>query len=170
MTQVDDLTAHGPVLRPATRDDAAALAAVHHRSWVETYAHLLPPSHWETDTLERRTVRWRDALEQGVVPTVAEVDGTVVGLVLAGDAVVVGEHAPVRDRHLFMLYVLASYHGTGVGRALLDAALPPGTPAQLWVAEDNPRARRFYERHGFRPDGARHTDEDLGIVEVRYVR
>jgi hypothetical protein len=40
----------------------------------------------------------------------------------------------------------------------------------LWVAEDNPRARRFYEREGWTLDGARKEDELLGVTvaEVRY--
>ena len=157
-------------MRPAVLQDAEAIAAVHHGSWVETYSDLLPASHWEADTLERRTERWRRALESGAAATVAETDGTVVGLALAGDAITVGAHAPVRERQLFILYVLAAHHGTGVGQALLDAVVPPASPAQLWVAEENPRARRFYERNGFVADGARHVDEGSGIAEVRLVR
>ena len=56
------------------------------------------------------------------------------------------------------------------GQALLDAVLGE-EPAQLWVAEANPRAIRFYERNGFRADGATLTDpavEDLR--EIRMVR
>lgn len=40
-----------------------------------------------------------------------------------------------------------------------------------WTAEDNPRARAFYARNGFTPDGARKVEpswEDL--AEVRLVR
>ena len=41
----------------------------------------------------------------------------------------------------------------------------------LWVLEDNARARRFYERAGFAPDGARHGLPDLGgVTEIRYRR
>jgi RimJ/RimL family protein N-acetyltransferase len=42
--------------------------------------------------------------------------------------------------------------------------------ASLWVLEDNPRARRFYEREGWRHDGAKREEEFLGvpISEVRY--
>jgi RimJ/RimL family protein N-acetyltransferase len=42
--------------------------------------------------------------------------------------------------------------------------------AVLWVLEDNPRARRFYEREGWALDGERKDDEYLGIrvAEVRY--
>jgi RimJ/RimL family protein N-acetyltransferase len=39
----------------------------------------------------------------------------------------------------------------------------------LWVLKDNTRARRFYERAGFAPDGATHVLEGLGgVTEVRY--
>lgn len=41
----------------------------------------------------------------------------------------------------------------------------------LWVAKDNTRARRFYERAGCRPDGAERSEEYAGtaVPEVRYV-
>jgi RimJ/RimL family protein N-acetyltransferase len=42
--------------------------------------------------------------------------------------------------------------------------------AVLWVLDDNPRARRFYEREGWTLDGERKEDEYLGlrVAEVRY--
>lgn len=42
----------------------------------------------------------------------------------------------------------------------------------LWVLKGNARARRFYERAGFRPDGAEEPFEVEGVAvpEVRYVR
>ena len=42
--------------------------------------------------------------------------------------------------------------------------------ATLWVLEDNPRARRFYEREGWNTDGRRRDEEMLGVTvtEVRY--
>lgn len=157
-------------IRAATTDDAAGCANVHHTSWVETYSGLLPAAHWESDTLERRTETWQRGLDGGAAVTVAEVDGRVVGIAIGGTGRQVGEHQPVRDRELYSLYVLAAHHGTGIGQALLDAVLAPRTPAQLWVAESNPRARRFYERNRFRPDGARFVDERLDLAEVRHVR
>jgi GNAT superfamily N-acetyltransferase len=76
----------------------------------------------------------------------------------------------VRDREVSSLYVLASHHGTGIGQVLLDTVVAPRTPAQLWVAERNPRARRFYEKNGLLPDGARFVDQRLDLAEVRHVR
>ncbi|MCK9794150.1 GNAT family N-acetyltransferase [Isoptericola sp. 4D.3] len=158
------------LIRAATPDDAAGCAFVHHTSWVETYSGLLPADHWESDTLERRTATWHRWLGGELTVTVAESGGRVVGIAFGREGRAVGGHAPVRDRELWLLYVLAAHHGTGVGQALLDAVLPPGAPAQLWVAEANPRARRFYERNGFVPDGARDVDEALGLADVRLVR
>lgn len=157
-------------LRPAEPGDAPGCARVHHTSWVETYSALLPASHWETDTLERREQSWRRWLDGRAVVTVAEAGGEIIGFAMAGAGRRIGEHAPVRERELFSLYVLAAHHGGGAGQALLEAALPAGAPAQLWVAEGNPRARRLYERNGFLSDGARFRDEALDLAEVRLVR
>ncbi|GAA4527390.1 hypothetical protein GCM10023160_23560 [Brachybacterium paraconglomeratum] len=157
-------------LRPATTEDAHGCAAVHHASWVETYSELLPASHWETDTLEQRAATWQRWLDGGVAVTVAESAGQIIGLAIAHTGRQIGPHAPVRDRELYSLYVLSAHHGSGAGQALLEAVLPADVPAQLWVAAENPRARRFYERNGFTPDGARHVDETLDLAEVRLVR
>jgi hypothetical protein len=42
--------------------------------------------------------------------------------------------------------------------------------AVLWVLEDNPRARRFYEIAGWSPDGNKRVLEIFGfdVTEVRY--
>lgn len=64
------------------------------------------------------------------------------------------------DIELRRIYTLVAVHGTGLGTALLEAAL---TDAQrrgcarmlLGVHPDNRRARQFYERNGFRVIGER---------------
>ncbi|WP_369371846.1 N-acetyltransferase family protein [Promicromonospora sp. Populi] len=158
-------------LRTATLSDAAAVARVHHTTWVTTYGAILPPEFWATATLERRTSTWQRWLANGAAPVVAEVEGEVIGIAMAGDAVEQEDVVPVRGRQLYLLYVLAAHHGTGVGQSLLDAVVPPGTGAQLWVAEDNPRARRFYERNGFTLEGARVVDASTAdLAELRMVR
>ena len=58
---------------------------------------------------------------------------------------------------VFALYVLAVYHGQGVGYALMRAAidkLSAYKKAAVWVLRGNERAIRFYEQFGFRFDGA----------------
>jgi hypothetical protein len=55
--------------------------------------------------------------------------------------------------------------------AVLGALRAAGfVTAHLWVLEDNPRARHFYERGGWMLDDGRREEEFLGvpITEVRY--
>ena len=74
---------------------------------------------------------------------------------------------------MFALYVLKEYHGRGVGYGLMDAAakrLSGYEQIALWVLRGNERAVRFYERYGFRFDGAQ-AELLLGApaVELRMV-
>jgi ribosomal protein S18 acetylase RimI-like enzyme len=77
---------------------------------------------------------------------------------------------------LYALYVAPAWWSAGVGRALMGSALAALGEARylrvvLWVLADNVRARRFYERAGFVPDGATNVLASLGgVLEVRYVR
>jgi GNAT superfamily N-acetyltransferase len=77
---------------------------------------------------------------------------------------------------LYALYVHPAWWSTGTGRALMNHVLTKVRVGgylciTLWVLEANARARRFYQRAGFAPDGARHVLEDLAsVTEVRYRR
>lgn len=56
------------------------------------------------------------------------------------------------------------------GQRLLDEAIG-AEPACLWVAAENHRAKRFYEKNGFQPDGTRKSDPDIdGLEEIRLAR
>lgn len=158
-------------MRTVTVEDAERAGTVHFTCWVETYAALASQEFWERVSAERSVATWRRLLTEGLDARLAEVDGEVVGVAVATDGGERSGHPPVRDRELGNLYVLRAHHGTGAGQALLDAVLPPGTPAQLWAARDNPRALRFYERNGFVPDGAADDGSAFGgIASVRLVR
>lgn len=65
-----------------------------------------------------------------------------------------------------------SEYGSGLAGRLLEAVLPQQAPAELWVFEVNDRARGFYSRYGFKPDGARHLfgPELAHQAEIRMVR
>ena len=77
---------------------------------------------------------------------------------------------------LYALYVAPAHWSTGAGRALTDAALDGLRAAGyrrvvLWTLTENARARRFYDKAGFAPDGATNVLAGLGDVEeLRYVR
>jgi putative acetyltransferase len=85
------------------------------------------------------------------------------------------EEAPVgygalREGWLDHLYVDPSWHGRGVGTALLARAREGAGSLQLWTFQRNHRARHFYERHGFvqveRTDG---SGNEEGEPDMRYL-
>jgi GNAT superfamily N-acetyltransferase len=153
------------VIRPGTPADAEAVARVHVRAWQVAYAHVLPAERLAELSIERRADQWREW-----PPLVAVANGDVVGFVSIGTS---------RDDHaageLFAIYVDPERWSTGVGRELIAAGEERlrelgHANAILWVLEDNPRARRFYERAGWHHDGASRSIEifELEVLEVRY--
>ncbi|HVH50999.1 MAG TPA: GNAT family N-acetyltransferase [Gaiellaceae bacterium] len=159
-------------IRPATVDDAAEIAHVHVRTWQAAYEHVFGAERLGGINLERRTAAWQRALsEHPDEPSfVAEEDGRIVAFASVG---------PSRDAEgageLFAIYALPVAWGSGAGQALMQAALDAlreaaYTEAVLWVLEDNPRARRFYEREGWAVDGTQRAGEHMGVptAEVRY--
>ena len=159
-----------PTIRPARLEDVAQMARVNVRCWQETYRGLMPDAVLDDPGfLTARERFWTAALtderyrENRVA--VAERDGEMVGIAMSGPPL---DAAAAWARQLYVLYVHAAHHGTGAGRALLDAAVDPEEPAALWVADPNPRAQAFYRKHGFVADGAAEVED--GLREVRMVR
>ena len=70
------------------------------------------------------------------------------------------------------IHTLPESWGTGLGAAMLTEALRQigGVNVFLWAFRENTRARRFYEKHGFRWDGTERVSQFDGAVEVRYVK
>lgn len=138
-------------MRRAVASDAAAIHEVHRASWLETYAGLVPVAEIEERFADRelRITRWIGIITDERTH-VAERDGRIVGWAASGPGR--GDDAP-RPLELEGIYLLAAAHGSGLGQALLDAAIG-GEPAYLWVAEGNDRAEAFYRRNGFARDGA----------------
>lgn len=150
-------------VRPALLSDAPAVASVHVRTWQSAYRGLVPDSELDALSLEQRTAMWQRAIPRGGV-WVAVVDDAVVGFVAVGPS-----DEPDAAFKLYAIYVLPSASGTGLGQELARAALAGQQDVILWVFEENPRARRFYEQLGFRADGAVQT-ETLGGVELKEMR
>jgi ribosomal protein S18 acetylase RimI-like enzyme len=157
------------VVRRGIPSDAHVIAVVHVASWRETYAHLTPAENLARLSVTQRELRWNEILNLAEASIwVATSDDSVVGF--AGSGPSRDGDAP-RALELQSIYVLASHHGTGVGQSLLDAAIGDAA-ACLWVADDNPRARAFYTRNGFEPDGATKVGAVAGthVLEARLVR
>ena len=73
---------------------------------------------------------------------------------------------------MIAIHTLPESWGTGLGHEMLTEALKQigEKTVFLWAFKDNHRARRFYEKHGFRWDGTERVSEFDGALEVRYVK
>ncbi len=164
-------------IRTATPLDADAIAQVQVASWRAAYKDIVPDEHLDgLDWREWAALRRERLSHPGEVRTcVAALEETsrpLVGFVASGpgrDGA--RDSEPVRE--IYAIYVSPSAWGGGVGRALLERALtagPTDIPVTLWVLSANIRAREFYEKQGFRVDGAVKTIAMAGreLLEVRY--
>lgn len=167
----------GPrVVRRAVPEDAPSVAAVHVRSWQAAYRGLVPDEVLDSLSVDRRAALWVDTIADpnprcGV--WVAERGGALVGFVHV---------RPTKDAdaapstgEVSAIYLAPEAWSLGLGRALLDSAVVDlrrngFQAATLWAFRDNERARRFYERAGWAPDGALKSIEIGGVLlaEVRY--
>ena len=160
------------VVRDAAVDDVEGMVTVHVDSWQETYSQIMPREVlYAPDRWERRTQMWRSffrqSAQEGRKAAVAELDGRIVGISMAGLA---SDEDRRGQQQLFVLYAYQFVHGSGVGARLLEAVIEPGRPASLWVADANPRAQAFYRKQGFAPDGCVKEDGSHGVREIRMVR
>jgi GNAT superfamily N-acetyltransferase len=145
------------------------------RSWQAAYKGIIPDDYLSGVTSESRAERFKMALSQ--MPEVefflVSVDNIPAGVMnihpcADEDAKGCGE--------IGAFYFLPEYWGKGCAAQAMEFALNrlrerAFPEAALWVLEENARARRFYEKHGFFPDGMKKTI-NLGkeMNEIRYKR
>jgi ribosomal protein S18 acetylase RimI-like enzyme len=171
-------------VRPARVTDAEGVARVQARTWQDAYAQIMPADVLARldRQIEARIERVRQHLSEGRFQTlVAEVHRAVAGFVTYGayrDNDRPDELDPAVGEVL-AIYVDPRRQGRGAGRSLMDAAVGAlraggATEVRLWVLEENAPSRRFYERYGLAPDGARHTFQvtrnDGTVVDLPEVR
>jgi ribosomal protein S18 acetylase RimI-like enzyme len=162
-------------VREAESADACEIARVHIASWQVAYRGTVPDAILDGLDLGERAKQWAHNLANphGNV-RVATCNERICGFCSYGQA---------RDDDLAddvgeitAIYAAPESWGSGVGRALMEAALGAlagrGFGAvTLWVLEQNPRARRFYQLAGFQPDGKRALIfGEHKIPEMRYRR
>ncbi len=157
-------------VRAAVEGDVPLMARLHVESWRETYRGVMPDAVLDDpEFIPRRERFWTAALTDPRYAAnriaVAEREGSLIGIAMAGPVI---ESDVKWAAQLYVLYTYAAVHGLGAGAALLDAVIEPKTSAGLWVAAPNPRAQKFYRKHGFLPDGANNVED--GVGEIRMVR
>ena len=160
-------------LRRAVAADVPAMAAVFVAAWRAAYGDVVAP-----ELLDRLDV---GEVAGWLGPLVEETTLTTTVAVAAGSVAGFARYGPDPDRampdagYLAALYVDPHASGHGIGRRLLARAVASlaqsGRPdVRLWVFEANARARRLYERAGFRLDGRRTVDPQWNTPQVSYRR
>ncbi len=159
------------MIRKATLKDAATIARIHVCTWRVAYAGIVPDEYLASLSEEERTKSWQQRLTDGrTIIWVAEEDGQVIGWVSGGAS---RDSDAQGDAEVYAIYVASQHLGCGVGRELMakmEDSLPDGQGTTLWVLRDNQRAIRFYEKMGYRPDGAQKEIQLGGKVfcEIRF--
>ena len=136
-------------LRPATADDAEAVAVIWASGWRDGHLGHVPDALVTVRTTESFRTRAAERVADTTVATTtaaATAEGEVAGFVM-----VVGDEVE-------QVYVSAAHRGSGVAALLLAEAerqVAAGGHRRAWLAvvAGNARARRFYDRHGWVDEG-----------------
>jgi ribosomal protein S18 acetylase RimI-like enzyme len=158
--------------RRAMVADAEALAELGARTFTHTFGHLYQPGDLEIFLQNHAPENWaKELIDPAFEVRVAEQEGQLVGYVKLGPP-----HLPFEPRgeaaELRQLYVVEEVKGQGVADELIRWVIERARDQRadylyLSVFTENHRARRFYEKYGFEPEGTyafmvgNHADEDI---------
>jgi putative acetyltransferase len=123
------------ILRPYTANDEEAAITL----WLRTWQLAYPTIDFNT-RLDWWRARWRNELVPQVKIVVAENGGAMTGFVTVDP----------RTLYLDQIVVAPEAWGTNTGETLIaDAKRLSPRGLDLQVNQDNARAIKFYEKHGF---------------------
>ena len=185
-------------IRPATPNDAQAVARIRVQGWRFAYQGLISQDYLDSLSVAEDTERIRGYLSQlpqnsppSRSASVQGSDGEKRSFMLAvrGDAVLGFcrfSAAPNKTNRaeravpggtlngrLHSLYIDPETLGQSIGHTLMNHALSTFAAwgcerATLWVLEGNSRAISFYERQGWRCTGATKVDQSFGPCLVEH--
>ncbi len=161
------MTREPSVIRRCTTDDWRALRTIRLEALADT-----PDAYGSTygESVRFSDAQWRDMATKWLY-FLAERDGEVVGMVSGGL-----NDAHPGTRWLYGMYVTPSERGTGTAELLVEAvgdwAESEGVDeVYLHVTTSVARARAFYDKLGFRPNGeSLEMDRDSSLTLVTMVR
>lgn len=119
------------MIRPLQPGDNPAVISI----WRE--ASVLAHPFLTEEQLDKAGAMIRDHFQDIAETYIAEQDGKSVGFVALMGNEIVG------------LFLLPSYHGRHIGKALVDKAVEVRGALHLEVFTDNSIGRRFYQSYGF---------------------
>lgn len=135
-------------IRKAEINDANVVGEVHSTAWKQAYANVFPAEYLSEDTPAQRTREFQESCSDEKINYYLVYEGEkAVGIVkIISDKI---------DYEISSFYILQEYRNKGYGKKVIAylKQLFDRAKIQLWVLEDNKKARQFYEKNGFRDTG-----------------
>ena len=164
------------LLRRAAPEDAGEYTACHIACWQSAYRGIVPDEYLDgmNAELEERTEKRRQyIIDPDREDYCVMLDDKMIGFLVYGKG---RDEDKADSGEVCGIYLRGEYWDRGYGSRMMKFAIEGlkragYREAFLWVLEENARAKKFYEKHGFAPDGASKTIE-LGkpLIELRYMR
>lgn len=146
-------------------DDLSEIGGVYERSWKYAYKNIIPQDYLDRISGDG----WIDGINKDGRKSVVAVE----------NGMIIGTSCFCRSRwenyagygEIVSLYLLPEYMGKGYGGDLLSGAVKELNllgfqKILLWVLEDNKRAWKFYEKHGFVFSGE-YKEDNIGGKKLR---
>ena len=165
------------LIRAGERSDADGITDVQVASWRAGYAHVFPESLLHADDFDSKRREFWSAWR---FPPGQRVAVAVIGKRIVGFS----SYGPERERargftgrgEIYAFYLHPDVWGSGIASQLFEHVelrlrAEGFADAVLWVLEDNPRARAFYEKHGWELSGLTADFDvycDVRVPEIEY--
>lgn len=161
-------------IRAAKKEDASSLANIIVESWKSAYSEIIPKDEI-TRYLDkdRRKIQFEKFIENGEIVLIGLLNKMPCGLVFANKD---NDEGLENCGSIYSIYLLEETWGKGLSSKLMDETIEilkrkGCKKISLWVYEENSRARKFYEKHGFTFDGSKkHSRFSNKPLELRYIK
>ncbi|MBB3034812.1 GNAT family N-acetyltransferase [Alteriqipengyuania lutimaris] len=159
------------ILRPATLDDAPALAALGRESFCAAFAHLYKKQDLDAflEEVYSQAAVAEEIADDFCIHRLADDGERLLGFVKLRAPSWYAEYSDAANPiALGQLYTQPDLVGQGIGAALMDWAMAEARErahdaVQLSVWSENTRAQKFYQRYGF----AKIADIDFWVGDHR---
>ncbi len=163
------------LIRYATLEDATILGTIHSESSLLAFKDIIPEDYLtNVFSTERRTNCFvRELSELSPKTAIAFINNEPAGLLSFGKSRVnINDHSLVE---IWRVYILPKFWGSAISKELIQWGINEihntgMKKIELWVLEENMRARKFYEKMGFKNDNVYEIiDSGKELKELRYI-
>lgn len=157
------------IIRKALPEDAYDYAMCGISCWQSAYKGIVPDEYLDNmpTGIEQRIEDFRESFANpGDIQSYC---------VMYADKMIGFLVIDIANANIWAIYLIEDFWGKGYGKNILDFAVNElkyigHKKIYLWVLEENNRARRFYEKHGFIFDGeTREKTYGKPLVQFQYV-